>query len=82
MIMLGRIKLYAFVSIVLIGAVLIVLASWRWYLIDNERTRAALEAARDFRETIERIGNADVGTGDADDDLRWLGERLRKSSPQ
>jgi hypothetical protein len=77
-----RLKLYAVGAVILAGAVAVVLAAWRWHLIDIERSRAAVEAAQDFRATIERIENADLGTGDADDDLRWLDERLRRAAPQ
>lgn len=37
---------------------------------------AELRAAAE--ETRERIRDADVGTGDHDDDLRWLADRLRR----
>jgi HAMP domain-containing protein len=78
----ARLKLYALVAAILAACVAVVLAAWRWHLIDIERTRAAAAAAQDFRATIERIENADLGKGDADDDLRWLDDRLRKASPQ
>lgn len=56
--------------------------TWRNTLITAERARSATEAARDFRSTIERIGDADVGTGDADDDLRWLDDRMQRMGGQ
>lgn len=71
-------KLWAAIAgLVMIMAAVIVTA-WRAYLIEAERGRAAIEAARDFRETTERIGGADVGTGNSDDDLGWLERRLRE----
>jgi uncharacterized membrane protein (DUF106 family) len=76
--MLARAKLYAIGAVVLAALVAVVLVAWRWHLIDHERNRAAAEAARDFKTTIERIEDADVSTGDADDDLRWLADRLRQ----
>lgn len=75
--MLARVKLWAVVIALAAGAAVAVAAAWRLYLIEGERARAAAEAARDFRDTTERIGNADVGHGDGDDDLDWLDRRLR-----
>lgn len=77
--MLARLKLYAAIGVFAIALVAVVITAWRWHLIDSERTRAAAEAADDFKATIERMGDADVSTGDADDDLRWLSDRLRQS---
>lgn len=78
--MLARIKIYAIGAAFLVALVGVVLAGWRWHLIDIERTRAAAEAARDFKATVERIGYADVSSGDDGDDLRWLDDRLRARS--
>ena len=79
-VMMGRLKLYAGIALFGIAALAVVLTAWRWHLIDGERARMAAEAARDFKTTIERIGDADVSTGDADDDLRWLSDRLLQRS--
>lgn len=76
--MIVRAKLWAIMGAVALLAIAAIAFSWRQSLIIGERGRAATEAARDFRSTTERIGNADVGKGDADDDLRWLDDRLRQ----
>lgn len=34
--------------------------------------RAKIEGLQDYRETRERIDNADIGDGDADADREWL----------
>ena len=72
-----RLKLWLIGAAVAVLAVAAVAFTWRNSLITGERARAATDAARDFRSTTERIGDADVGKGDADDDLRWLDDRLR-----
>ena len=40
-----------------------------------ERDRQAKETVRQFNDAIERAKNADVSSGNPDDDLEWLGSR-------
>ena len=42
------------------------------------KKRAAEQAAADYRETTERINEADIGTGDHDDDVEWLRKRGKR----
>lgn len=54
-------------------------AAGLWALVSyNARVEQENEDLRRQIETWERINGADIGTGDADDDLRWLRERAGK----
>lgn len=63
--MLTRISIIAIIVALILGG-----AFWfgfSWDNADEERARA---------DTLERIGDADVGEGDADDDRSWLDDFL------
>lgn len=60
-----RIAIIAVTAVLLLGG-----AFWfglSWDNASEERTKA---------DTLERIGDADVGTGDEDDDRTWLDDFL------
>lgn len=46
---------------------------WHGWTAGQERERAAQDAA--YRQTIERVKDADLSYGDASDDLEWLRTR-------
>lgn len=77
-----RLKLWLVSAAIGVALVAAVLTAWRFYLIEGERARAAEDAAREFQNTTEAISNADTSTGDPDDDLLWLSDRLHRAGGQ
>ena len=60
-------------------AALLALLAGIW-LLGRESGQDAAEAAQDraYRETIERVKDADLSLGDPDADLGWMRERAGK----
>ena len=43
-----------------------------------ERDKQAKQTMREFNDALERAKNADVSSGDPDDDLKWLQSRSKR----
>ena len=64
---------------VLAGLALAVVAIRR-DAVKDEREKARTQALQDALDMHERIGNADTGNGNVDDDREWLRKRANKWS--
>ena len=42
------------------------------------KIKAAEKDAKEYRETAERMHNADTGSGDDDDNVKWLRDRSKR----
>jgi len=63
---------------IIAGCVALLAAGVLWVrhdAVQSEREAAEMQRLQDAIQTLERIRDADIGIGNADDDLRWLCER-------